>query len=32
MNDVRDGYQADSDALLFLQNYAVSPANYIDFA
>ncbi|MCP9902493.1 peptidoglycan DD-metalloendopeptidase family protein [Cyanobium sp. Cruz CV11-17] len=32
MNDSRDGYQPESDAVLFLQNYAVSPANYVDFA
>ncbi|MFM6128683.1 MAG: bluetail domain-containing putative surface protein, partial [Sphaerospermopsis kisseleviana] len=32
MNDSRDGYQLESDAVLFLQNYAVSPANYVDFA
>jgi Ca2+-binding RTX toxin-like protein len=32
MNDGRDGFQADSDAILFLQNYAVSPVNFVDFA
>ncbi|MFN9655544.1 MAG: bluetail domain-containing putative surface protein, partial [Dolichospermum sp.] len=32
MNDGRDGFQAESDAILFLQNYAVSSANFVDFA
>jgi Ca2+-binding RTX toxin-like protein len=32
MNDGLNGYQAGSDAILFLQNYAVSPANYVEFA
>jgi hypothetical protein len=32
MNDGRNGFQAESDAILFLQNYAVSSVNFIDFA
>jgi hypothetical protein len=32
MNDGRDGFQADSDAILFLQNYALSSTNFIGFA
>ncbi|MEY4807061.1 MAG: hypothetical protein RLZZ206_1450 [Cyanobacteriota bacterium] len=32
MNDGRDGFQADSDAILLLQNYIVSSANFVDFA
>jgi hypothetical protein len=32
MNDGRDGFQAESDAILFLQNYAVGPAKFVDFA
>jgi hypothetical protein len=32
MNDGRAGYQAESDAILFLQNYAVSSTNFVDFA
>ena len=32
MNDGRDGFQADSDAILFLQNYAVNSVNFIEFA
>jgi hypothetical protein len=32
MNDGRNGYQAESDAILFLKNYAVSSANFVDFA
>ena len=32
MNDGRAGYQAESDAILFLQNYAVSSASFVDFA
>jgi hypothetical protein len=32
MNDARDGFQAHSDALIFLQNYTVSAANFVDFS
>ncbi|MFM7549692.1 MAG: bluetail domain-containing putative surface protein, partial [Cyanobacteriota bacterium] len=32
MNDGRDGFQADSDAILFLQNYTLSSTNFIEFA
>ena len=32
MNDARNGFQSDSDAILFLQNYAVSSNNFVDFA
>ena len=32
MNDGREGFQADSDAILFLQDYAVNSANFIEFA
>lgn len=31
MNDNRHGFQADSDAIIHLQNYSISPSNYVDF-
>jgi hypothetical protein len=31
MNDGRDGFQAESDTILFLQNYAVSSVNFVEF-
>jgi hypothetical protein len=32
MNGSRDGFQAESDAILFLQSYTVSPVDFVDFA
>jgi hypothetical protein len=32
MNDSRDGFQAESDAILFLQSYTLSPVDFVDFA
>jgi hypothetical protein len=31
MNDGRAGFQADSDAIIFLQNYMLNTANFVDF-
>ncbi|HBH73270.1 MAG TPA: hypothetical protein DDY43_07430, partial [Synechococcales bacterium UBA10510] len=31
MNDGRDGFQADSDAIVFLPNYAISSINFVEF-
>jgi hypothetical protein len=31
MNDGRSGYQADSDAIIFLRNYAISSTNAVAF-
>ena len=31
MNDGRAGFQADSDAIIHLQNYAISSQNFVDF-
>jgi hypothetical protein len=32
MNDGRTGFQADSDAIIFLQNYILNTTNFVDFA
>jgi Ca2+-binding RTX toxin-like protein len=32
MNDGRAGFQADSDAIVFLKNYSLSATNFVDFA
>jgi hypothetical protein len=32
MNDGHDGYQAESDALVFLRGYSVSVSDFVDFA
>ena len=32
MNDVRAGFQADSDAIVFLKNYSLSATNFVEFA
>ncbi len=32
MNGGRDGFQADSDAIVFLKNYTLSTAQFVDFA
>ena len=31
MNDGRDGFQADGDAVVFLQNYTISNLNFVEF-
>ena len=31
MNDGRAGFQADSDAIVFLKNYSLSATNFVDF-
>jgi hypothetical protein len=31
MNDARSGYQADSDAIVFLRNHVISEANVVGF-
>lgn len=31
MNDGNNGFQADSDAIIFLRNYSISAANFVDF-
>ena len=31
MNDGRDGFQADTDAIVFLPNYAISSVNFVEF-
>ncbi|MEB3316525.1 MAG: Calx-beta domain-containing protein [Cyanobacteriota bacterium] len=31
MNDARSGYQADSDAIVFLRNYGISSTNVVEF-
>jgi hypothetical protein len=32
MNDGRAGFQADSDAIVFLKNYLLSASSFVDFA
>ncbi len=32
MNDSRDGFQAESDAILFLQGYTLNSVDFVDFA
>jgi hypothetical protein len=32
MNDGRAGFQADSDAIVFLKNYSISATNFVEFA
>jgi hypothetical protein len=32
MNDGRTGFQAESDAIIFLQNYILNATNFVDFA
>jgi Ca2+-binding RTX toxin-like protein len=32
MNDARAGFQADSDAIVFLKNYSVSATSFVEFA
>jgi hypothetical protein len=32
MNDGRTGFQAESDAIIFLQNYILNSTNFVDFA
>jgi hypothetical protein len=32
MNDARAGFQADSDAIVFLKSYSVSATSFVEFA